>query len=78
MEITFARTTRYSVDVEGKDLSALATRLHMSVKKLKTLVADEALDTDQMNDVAVWLDEHPQTHNIVDEENIEDLEIHVE
>jgi hypothetical protein len=78
MEITFARETRYSVDVNGSDLIDLAKALNISVKKLRTLVADGGLDTEQKDDVARWLDERPMTHSIEDEGFIEDLEIHGE
>lgn len=81
MEITFARTTRYSVDVSTPDdYKSLAKALGITVRSLKTLLAEgELLDNDEHWDAVVrWLDEAPQVHSIVDEEDIEDLEIHGE
>lgn len=81
MEITFARTSRYSVDVSTpEDYRSLAKALNVTVRSLKTLIAEgELLDNDDHRDaVARWLDEAPQLHSIVDEEDIEDLEIHGE
>lgn len=78
MEITFARTTRYSVDVNGSDLKDLAKALDMSKAKLIRTARDAELTSDHMDIIARWIDEKPMTHSIVDEENIEDLEVWIE
>jgi hypothetical protein len=77
MEITFSRTSQYSVDVEGSDLAVLASRLHMSTKKLKVLIEDGALNSEQKDDIAAWLDEMPAVHTVSEEGQIEDLELHL-
>lgn len=81
MEITFARTSRYSVDVTSPDdYKSLAKALGITVRSLKTLLAEgELLDNDEYKDAVLqWLDSTPQVHSIIDEEDIEDLEIHGE
>ena len=78
MEITFTRTTHYSVDVSTKDdYKSLAKALDITVKKLKKLIAyGELLDDGRDHLVGIWLDEQPNTHSILDEEGIEDMEVH--
>lgn len=79
IEITFARTTRYSVDVsDPKDQQSLAKALGIKPKKLRKLIdAGELLDdSEHWDGVTRWLDEYPTIHSILDEEDIEDLEVH--
>lgn len=62
------------------DYKSLAKALDITGKKLRALLAaGELLDDDERKEAVLrWLDSTPQVHSIIDEEDIEDLEIHGE
>lgn len=79
LEITFSRVTRYSVDLsDPKDKRALAKALDIKPKKLAQLIESGELldDPDRRDGVCRFLDEAPSVHSILDEEDMEDLEVH--
>lgn len=79
VEITFARTSRYSVDLsDPNDRKSLAKALDMRRNQLDKLIENGELldDPDRWDTVVRWLDEPPIIHSITDEEGIEDLEVH--
>jgi hypothetical protein len=77
MEITFSRTTHYSLVLDAKDRKALAKHLDMPTRKFNKLVNDGELLDDHWDEVIGWLNQQTTQPDIIDEDPIDDMAVHV-